>query len=58
MPEHKNILFVNPTVMNDFGNGAGKSCYKVFHGTEHKGSECPLQKAFVDLDLATSGIIL
>jgi nitrogen-specific signal transduction histidine kinase len=43
-----NILFVNQTFMNDFGNGIGKSCYKVFHGTEHKCSECPVQRTFAD----------
>lgn len=43
-----NILFVNQTFLNDFGNGIGKSCYKVFHGTEHKCSECPVQKTFAD----------
>jgi len=43
-----NILFVNQTFMNDFENGIGKSYYKVFHGTEHKCSECPVQKTFAD----------
>jgi nitrogen-specific signal transduction histidine kinase len=43
-----NILFVNQTFMNDFGKGIGKSCYKVFHGTEHKCSECPVQRTFAD----------
>lgn len=43
-----NILFVNQTFMNDFGNGIGKSCYHVFHGSEHKCSECPVQKTFAD----------
>ena len=43
-----NILFVNQTFMNDFGNGVGKSCYRVFHGTDHKCSECPVQKTFAD----------
>jgi nitrogen-specific signal transduction histidine kinase len=43
-----NILFVNQTFMKDFGNGIGKSCYKVFHGAEHKCSECPVQKTFAD----------
>ncbi len=43
-----NILFGNQTFINDFGNGIGKTCYKVFHGTEHKCSECPVQKTFAD----------
>jgi len=42
------VLFANQMFMNDFGNGIGKSCYKVFHGTEHKCGECPVQKTFAD----------
>ena len=44
MPEYKNILFVNPAGMNDFGNGTGKSCYKVFHGTELRAANVRCKK--------------
>ncbi|MBW2411801.1 MAG: GHKL domain-containing protein [Deltaproteobacteria bacterium] len=43
-----NILFVNQTFLNDFGDGVGQSCYKVFQGTEHKCRQCPVQKTFID----------
>ena len=43
-----NILFVNQTFKNDFGNGVGQSCYSVFQGTEHKCRKCPVQNTFLD----------
>jgi signal transduction histidine kinase len=43
-----NILFVNQTFKNDFGDGVGQSCYSVFQGTEHKCQKCPVQKTFID----------
>ncbi|UCD80312.1 MAG: GHKL domain-containing protein [Desulfobacterales bacterium] len=43
-----NILFVNQTFVEDFGNGVGRPCYKVFQGNEHKCRECPVQKTFID----------
>ena len=43
-----NILFVNQTFKNDFGDAVGQSCYKVFQGTEHKCRKCPVQKSFLD----------
>ena len=43
-----NILFVNQTFIDDFGNGVGQHCYQVFQGTEHKCRQCPVQKTFVD----------
>lgn len=43
-----NILFVNQTFQNDFGDTVGQSCYKVFQGTEHKCRKCPVQKSFID----------
>ncbi len=43
-----NILFANQTFSDDFGNGIGKQCYKVFQGTEHKCRECPVQQTFRD----------
>jgi len=43
-----NILFVNQTFRNDFGDGIGQHCYQVFQGTEHKCRKCPVQKTFVD----------
>jgi len=43
-----NILFVNQTFKNDFGNGVGQPCYKVFQGSEHKCRECPVQRTFSD----------
>ena len=43
-----NVLFANQTFIDDFGNGIGKPCYKVFHGSEHKCTECPVQKTFID----------
>ena len=43
-----NILFVNQTFKNDFGEGIGQHCYQVFQGTERKCRECPVQKTFTD----------
>ncbi len=43
-----NILFVNQTFLNDFGDGVGLHCYQVFQGTEHKCRKCPVQKTFLD----------
>ena len=43
-----NILFVNQTFRNDFGDGIGQHCYQVFQGTEHKCRKCPVQKTFID----------
>ena len=43
-----NILFVNQTFKNDFGDGVGQHCYQVFQGTEHKCRKCPVQKTFGD----------
>jgi signal transduction histidine kinase len=43
-----NILFVNQTFKNDFGDGVGQHCYQVFQGTEHKCRKCPVQKTFSD----------
>jgi len=43
-----NILFVNQTFKNDFGDGIGQHCYEVFQGTEHKCRKCPVQKTFAD----------
>jgi hypothetical protein len=43
-----NVLFANQTFINDFGNGIGKPCYKVFHGSDHKCAECPVRKTFSD----------
>ena len=43
-----NVLFANQTFIDDFGNGIGKPCYKVFHGSEHECAECPVQKTFMD----------
>ena len=43
-----NVLFANQTFINDFGNGIGKSCYQVFHGSDHKCPECPVRKTFSD----------
>ena len=43
-----NILFVNQTFSNDFGDGVGQHCYQVFQGTEHKCRQCPVQKTFAD----------
>ena len=43
-----NILFVNQTFKDDFGEGVGQHCYEVFQGTEHKCRKCPVQKTFTD----------
>ncbi len=43
-----NILFVNQTLINDFGDGVGLHCYQLFQGTEHKCRKCPVQKTFLD----------
>ena len=43
-----NILFVNQTFLNDFGDGIGLHCYQVFQGTEHRCRKCPVQKTFLD----------
>ena len=43
-----NILFVNQTFRNDFGDGIGQHCYQVFQGTEHKCRKCPVQRTFID----------
>ena len=43
-----NILFVNQTFKNDFGDGVGQHCYQVFQGTEHKCRKCPVQNTFTD----------
>ena len=43
-----NILFVNQTFLNDFGDGVGLHCYQVFQGTESKCRKCPVQKTFLD----------
>ena len=43
-----NILFVNQTFKNDFGDGVGQHCYQVFQGAEHKCRKCPVQKTFGD----------
>ena len=46
-----NILFVNQTFKNDFGDGVGQRCYQVFQDTEHKCHECPVQKTFDDKEV-------
>ncbi|MCP4626988.1 MAG: GHKL domain-containing protein [bacterium] len=55
-----NILFVNQTFKNDFGDGVGQHCYQVFQGTEHKCRECPVQKTFADkkVNIAEETILL
>jgi signal transduction histidine kinase len=55
-----NILFVNQTFKNDFGDGVGRHCYQVFQGTEHKCRKCPVQKTFSDkqVHLAEETILL
>jgi nitrogen-specific signal transduction histidine kinase len=55
-----NILFVNQTFKNDFGDGVGQHCYQVFQGTEHKCRKCPVQKTFTDkkVHLAEETILL
>ena len=43
-----NVLFANQTFIDDFGNGIGKPCYKIFHGSKHECAECPVQKTFMN----------
>ena len=50
-----NILFVNQTFKNDFGDGVGRHCYQVFQGTEHKCRECPVQRTFTDKKVRIAG---
>lgn len=55
-----NILFVNQTFINDFGNGIGQPCFRVFHGTEKKCRKCPVQETFIDkkVHIAEESILL
>lgn len=55
-----NILFVNQTFKNDFGNGVGRPCYSVFQGSEHKCRSCPVQRTFSDkkVHIAEESILL
>ena len=43
-----NVLFTNQKFIDDFGNGIGQSCYKVFHGSDHRCAVCPVQKTLID----------
>lgn len=55
-----NILFANQTFRDDFGNGVGQPCYKVFQGSEHKCRSCPVQRSFSDkkVHIAEESILL
>ncbi len=55
-----NILFVNQTFKDDFGNGVGQPCYKVFQGSEHRCRSCPVQESFSDkkVHIAEESILL
>ncbi len=55
-----NILFVNQTFREDFGDGVGQPCYRVFHGAESKCRACPVQRSFSDqqVHIAEESILL
>ena len=55
-----NILFVNQTFKEDFGNGVGQPCYKIFQGSEHRCRACPVQRSFNDkkVHIAEESILL
>ncbi len=44
-----NILFVNQTFINDFGEDVvGQSCYSVLKGSHHQCNICPVRRTFGD----------
>ena len=55
-----NILFVNQTFKNDFGDGVGQPCFSVFQGAEKKCRACPVQRSFSDkkVHIAEESILL
>ena len=42
------ILFVNQTFIDEFGDGAGRSCHVVYKNSPDKCAGCPVQKTFSD----------
>ena len=42
------LLFTNRNFREDFGDGLGKPCYRVYKGRAEKCESCPVQKSFED----------
>jgi signal transduction histidine kinase len=43
-----NVLFANQKFIDDFGDGIGKPCYKLFHDSDRQCAVCPVKKTFLD----------